>query len=66
MRIIGRSDQPGRPFLFGTTPEFLAHFGLKSLDDLASVSGAEELVRDDAPAKKKPAAQPEQPSLFVK
>ncbi|MBQ3809847.1 MAG: SMC-Scp complex subunit ScpB [Kiritimatiellae bacterium] len=66
VRIIGRSDQPGRPFLFGTTPEFLAHFGLKSLDDLASVSGAEELVRDDAPSKKKPAAQPEQPSLFVK
>ena len=31
-----------------------------------AVSGAEELVRDDAPAKKKPAAAPEQPTLFVK
>ena len=66
VRIIGRSDQPGRPFLFGTTPEFLAHFGLKSLDDLASVAGAEDLVRDEPPATKKPAAQPEQPTLFVK
>lgn len=34
VRIIGRSDLPGRPFLFGTTPSFLDHFGLKSLKDL--------------------------------
>lgn len=66
VRIIGRSDQPGRPFLFGTTPEFLAHFGLKSLDDLASVEGGAELMRDDAPAKKSASAAPEQPTLFVK
>ena len=66
VRIIGRSDQPGRPFLFGTTPEFLAHFGLKSLDDLASVEGGAELMRDDTPAKKSAPAAPEQPTLFVK
>ena len=34
VRIIGRSDLPGRPFLYGTTPGFLEHFGLKSLDEL--------------------------------
>lgn len=34
VRIIARSDLPGRPFLFGTTPTFLAHFGLSSLKDL--------------------------------
>lgn len=34
VRIIKRSDLPGRPFLFGTTPVFLAHFGLSSLEDL--------------------------------
>lgn len=37
VRIIGRSDLPGRPFLFGTTPTFLEHFGLKSLKDLESI-----------------------------
>lgn len=34
VRIIGRSDLPGRPFLYGTTPSFLEHFGLKSLAEL--------------------------------
>jgi len=34
VRIIARSDLPGRPFLFGTTPTFLTHFGLSSLKDL--------------------------------
>lgn len=30
----GRSDGPGRPILYVTTPEFLQHFGLASLADL--------------------------------
>ena len=34
VRIVGRSDLPGRPFLFGTTPAFLDHFGLKNLNEL--------------------------------
>ena len=34
IRIVGRSDLPGRPFLYGTTASFLDHFGLKNLDDL--------------------------------
>ena len=34
VRIIGRSDLPGRPFLFGTTSVFLDHFGLKNLNEL--------------------------------
>lgn len=37
VRIIGRSDLPGRPFLFGTTPTFLNHFGLTSLKDLEPI-----------------------------
>ncbi len=37
VRIIGRSDLPGRPFLFGTTPTFLNHFGLGSLNDLEPI-----------------------------
>lgn len=36
----GRKDAPGRPRLWVTTPAFLEHFGLSSLDDLP---GLEEL-----------------------
>jgi segregation and condensation protein B len=31
---IGRSGGPGRPILYGTSPEFLQHFGLNSLEEL--------------------------------
>jgi len=34
VRIVGRSDLPGRPFIYGTTASFLDHFGLKSLSEL--------------------------------
>ncbi len=34
IKIAGRKDSPGRPFLYGTTPEFLRHFGLKGLEAL--------------------------------
>jgi len=30
----GRRESPGRPTLWGTTPQFLAQFGLKDLRDL--------------------------------
>lgn len=31
---IGRAEGPGRPILYGTTMDFLQHFGLNSLEDL--------------------------------
>jgi segregation and condensation protein B len=34
----GKADLPGRPTLYGTTPEFLQYFGLSSLDDLPDAS----------------------------
>jgi segregation and condensation protein B len=34
VRIAGRKKVPGRPFVFGTTRQFLEHFGLKTLDEL--------------------------------
>jgi segregation and condensation protein B len=40
LRIAGRKDAPGRPFLYETTREFLVAFGLRSLDDLPKVEGA--------------------------
>lgn len=32
--IVGRSDGPGRPLLYGTSPKFMDYFGLKDLKDL--------------------------------
>ncbi len=34
IRIVGRSELPGRPFLYGTTSTFLDHFGLSNLNEL--------------------------------
>jgi len=34
VRVAGRKESPGRPFLYGTTTEFLRHFGLASVDAL--------------------------------
>ena len=31
---VGRTEAPGRPILYATTEEFLAHFGLGSMSDL--------------------------------
>ena len=42
VRVIGRSELPGRPWMYGTTQKFMEHFGLKSLDDLP---GTDELRR---------------------
>lgn len=37
IRIAGREDVPGRPFLYATTKQFLERMGLKSLKDLPKV-----------------------------
>ena len=42
IRITGRKEAPGRPYLFETTREFLVAFGLRDLSDLPKVEG--ELV----------------------
>jgi segregation and condensation protein B len=39
IRIAGRKDSPGRPFLYETTREFLVAFGLRDLSDLPKVEG---------------------------
>lgn len=42
LKVVGRSDQPGRPMLYGTTTRFLTAFGLNDLKDLPS---AKDLAR---------------------
>lgn len=48
IRITGRKDSPGRPFLYETTREFLVAFGLRDLGDLPKVEG--ELIVVDPTA----------------
>jgi segregation and condensation protein B len=38
---VGRAEGPGRPILYGTTPDFLQHFGLDSLMELPALNLAE-------------------------
>ena len=51
----GRRETPGRPTLWGTTPEFLAHFGLK---DLRELPRREDLLLETAPPKAAPEVLP--------
>ncbi len=37
VRVAGRREVPGRPVIYATTPEFLAHFGLQSRKDLPGI-----------------------------
>ncbi len=46
LQEIGRSDGPGRPILFGTTPEFLQHFGLASLVELPPLNLPDDEKKD--------------------
>ncbi len=43
IKVVGRSDQPGRPLLYGTTQRFLTAFGLMDLKDLPSASDLQRL-----------------------
>lgn len=38
VKELGRLDAPGRPILFGTTEDFLRHFGIHSLEDLPEMN----------------------------
>jgi len=50
IRITGRKEVVGKPFLYGTTREFLVHFGLNSLKDLPPLEEFEETFGGDAGA----------------
>jgi segregation and condensation protein B len=47
LRIAGRRNVVGKPLLYGTTKEFLVHFGLNSLEDLPSFREIEEVFREN-------------------
>lgn len=43
LQFAGRKDTPGRPWLYETTPQFLEHFGLRSIDDLPPLAELAEM-----------------------
>ena len=65
VRLVGRSELPGHPFLYGTTPFFLEHFGLASLDQLNEIDPTlpRSNPRERAKLFKREEKAPEQPEL---
>ena len=51
IRGVARKDVPGRPFLYGTTPEFLQLFNLKDLSQLPTLKEMEEISLPEVPAE---------------
>ena len=44
IRVLGRKQAPGKPMLYGTTTDFLMHFGLRDLSELPSVEEIESML----------------------
>jgi segregation and condensation protein B len=59
VRIAGRKEAPGRPFLYETTREFLVAFGLRDIGDLPKVDG-ELVIPEIVPAGEHAEAQTQQ------
>jgi segregation and condensation protein B len=47
IRILGRKEVVGRPILYGTTKQFLLHFGLKDLGDLPRIEEFAEVLGEE-------------------
>ena len=65
LKVVGRKETVGRPLMYGTTAEFLRHFGLRSLEDLPpldSFTPAEQVPPAAAPADASAAPAPEVPA----
>lgn len=57
VRIVGRKDVAGKPFLYGTTREFLEAFNLKDLASLPTLQEMEDMTRAEGETR-----EPEPPS----
>ena len=51
VKIVGRKNVVGRPFLYATTKEFLIRFGLNDLGDLPKIEDMAEALGFDPPAR---------------
>lgn len=44
IKIAGRKEVPGRPYVYGTTGQFLEYFGLRSLEDMPRLEEFPSLI----------------------
>ena len=63
VKVVGRKPVVGRPFMYGTTRDFLDKFGLNDLSDLPKVEDLADVLGFDPPALAELAAT-EQPQAF--
>lgn len=64
VKVVGRRETVGRPLLYGTTPEFLRHFGLRSIADLPPIdtfTPAEPTEAEKAALTEEPESAPAAP-----
>ncbi|MFW6206755.1 MAG: SMC-Scp complex subunit ScpB, partial [Gemmatimonadota bacterium] len=47
--VVGRGEGLGRPYLYGTTQEFLNHFGFRSLEELPRTEELPVVLRNPSP-----------------
>ncbi len=47
VEVAGRYEGPGRALLYRTTPVFLQHFGINTIDELPKPREIEEILKDD-------------------
>jgi len=59
VRVVGRKETVGRPLLYGTTPEFLRQFGLRSVADLPPLDAFQT---PPAPQSASPEPAPAEPA----
>jgi hypothetical protein len=45
IKIVGKKETLGRPMLYGTTQDFLRHFGLSHLSELPVIENANETIK---------------------
>lgn len=57
VRIVGRKKVPGRPIMYGTTQDFLIHFGLEDLSSLPKLEELKDLLPQDEPQAEEEPAQ---------
>lgn len=57
VKIVGRKAVVGRPFMYGTTREFLERFGLNDISDLPKVEDMSELLGFELPGVGEPEPQ---------
>jgi segregation and condensation protein B len=67
IRIMGRKEVVGRPMLYGTTKQFLLHFGLKDLDELPQIEEFAEVLGEevDVPGLKRAIEAPLPPQASL-